>query len=279
MTSALVNNIIPFSNVDGPGCRSAIFLQGCTLKCLFCHNPETINKCINCGKCVKSCPQHALTIKNGKVLWNKDLCVSCDTCIHVCAHLASPRVREMSPQDIINEIKPYIPYIRGITVSGGECTMWKDFLKELFILAKKENLTCLIDSNGTLDFSLNKDLLDLSDGVMLDVKAYDQKFHEYLCKGKNDIILKNLKYLKSVNKLYEVRTVLLNNNRDANLDTIKNVSKIIGDSIRYKLIKYRPYGVRDEGKKELGNTEFDNLEALKLIEYAKECGALKATLI
>lgn len=38
----LVNQVIPFSNVEGQGNRFAIFLQGCDVRCVYCHNPETI---------------------------------------------------------------------------------------------------------------------------------------------------------------------------------------------------------------------------------------------
>lgn len=279
MKRALVNNIIPFSNVDGEGNRSAIFFQSCTLKCLFCHNPETINLCINCGKCVSTCPVQALSLLDGKVVWDKAKCINCDTCIKTCQNLSSPKTRLMSASDIMNEISSYIPYIRGITVSGGECMVWEEFLIELFTLAKEKGLSCLIDSNGTIDFENNKKLLDLSDGVMLDVKAYDNEFHNFMCKKNNDLILKNLHYLIKANKLYEVRTVLFPNFEDKNKETVKNVSKIIGPDIRYKLIKYRPYGVREEGIKNISDKEYKMDDALKMKEYAISNGALKATLI
>ena len=64
--TAPVNKIIPFSNVDGPSNRMAIFFQGCQFNCRFCHNPETINLCIHCGKCVETCPTNALTKENNK---------------------------------------------------------------------------------------------------------------------------------------------------------------------------------------------------------------------
>ena len=64
---ALVNKIIPFSCIDGPGNRTSIFFQGCNFKCSYCHNPETINKCVNCGKCVAVCPVNALEIKDKKL--------------------------------------------------------------------------------------------------------------------------------------------------------------------------------------------------------------------
>ena len=54
-----VNKIIPFSAVDGPGNRTAVFLQGCNFDCRYCHNPETRNLCRNCGSCVEKCPKGA----------------------------------------------------------------------------------------------------------------------------------------------------------------------------------------------------------------------------
>ena len=74
---ALVNKIIPFSCIDGPGNRTAIFFQGCNFKCTYCHNPETINKCISCGKCVLTCPVNALDIIDKKVVWDSNKCVDC----------------------------------------------------------------------------------------------------------------------------------------------------------------------------------------------------------
>ena len=56
-----VNKIIPFSSVDGPGNRTAVFVQGCNFNCHYCHNPETRAVCISCGDCVATCPAGALT--------------------------------------------------------------------------------------------------------------------------------------------------------------------------------------------------------------------------
>ena len=58
-----INRIIPFSNVDGPGNRFAVFLQECNVNCLYCHNPETINRCNSCGICITTCPAGALSWK------------------------------------------------------------------------------------------------------------------------------------------------------------------------------------------------------------------------
>ena len=100
MIKAPVNKIISFSNVDGPGNRTSIFFQSCPFHCLYCHNPETINYCIHCGKCVKTCPVEALSMINGKVVWDKDKCVGCDTCIKTCPNLSSPKITYMSVDEV-----------------------------------------------------------------------------------------------------------------------------------------------------------------------------------
>lgn len=132
MTRAPINKIIPLSLVDGPGNRTSVFFQGCNLTCAYCHNPETQRLCSHCGICVSGCPTRALTNATGVVNWNYDTCISCDQCINICPSFASPRVRNMTPDEVFNEVQKNIPFIRGITVSGGECSLYPNFIKELF---------------------------------------------------------------------------------------------------------------------------------------------------
>ncbi|MBO5496276.1 MAG: radical SAM protein, partial [Oscillospiraceae bacterium] len=134
---APVNRIIPFSNVDGPGNRTAIFFQGCSFNCLFCHNPETIHLCSGCGACVEKCPAGALRFDGaGQVVWDSASCVQCDTCIKLCPHDASPKIRWMTVEEVMKEVRRAAPYIEGITTSGGECTLQNEFLIELFTAAR-----------------------------------------------------------------------------------------------------------------------------------------------
>lgn len=279
MKTAPVNKIIPFSNVDGPSNRMAIFFQGCPFNCRFCHNPETIHMCCSCGDCVKTCPVHALTVKEGKIIWNKDLCVSCDTCLKTCHHDASPKITYMSTNDLLHQIERAAPYIAGITLSGGECTLQKDFICELFPKVKAMGLTTLLDSNGSLDFKKEPEILEYCDGVMLDVKAYEKNFSDWLISYPQDVILKNLHYLLSVNKLEEVRTVIFPNRDKENTDTVSYVAKVIGDRCRYKIIRYRPFGVRDIYRKELGEETTDEAYARSYVELAKSLGAKQAVMI
>lgn len=270
MMKAPVNKIIPFSNVDGPGNRCAIFFQSCPFSCLYCHNPETIHMCVHCGECVKTCPTHALEIQNEKVIWHPEICVDCDTCIHTCPHLASPKIRYMSVEELVAQIKKKRAFLRGITVSGGECMNHADFLLALFTEVKKLGLSALIDSNGYYDFTQYPALLKACDGVMLDVKAVDHDFHKKLTGCDNQTVLKNLDFLLAQNKLEEVRTVILPNQDEQNEKTVRYVSELLGEKSRYKLIRYRYYGVREEGLKALGKT---NVSKEYVAQYQKICEA------
>lgn len=247
MSSAPINKIIPYSVVDGPGNRVSVFVQKCNIRCLYCHNPETQNMCRNCGRCVAVCPAKALTIKDGIVHWKKADCSGCDTCIRICEYNASPKVRWMEAEDVFHVVKKSIPFIRGITVSGGECDLYPDFLLELFRLVKREALTCLMDCNGTVDLSLYPELIECSDGVMLDVKAWDDRVFQALTGASGENVKKNLVYLEKQNKLEELRIVCLPGYVDAEavltgIASILRPETVSGTPL--KLIRFRRFGVR-----------------------------------
>lgn len=251
MTAATVNKIIPFSSVDGPGNRTAVFLQGCNFDCKYCHNPETIARCIHCGACVPYCQPKALTVENGKVTYDITKCVLCDECFHHCPHGSSPRTRELTAEQVMAQVRRNMPFIRGITVSGGECTRWPGFLRELLTLAKAEGLDTLLDSNGSYDFSTDPELMAVTDGVMLDVKAWSPQEHLTVTGRDNRTVLKNLRWLAENGKLTEVRTVIVPGLFDC-AQTVENVSRLLAETrstaTRYKIIRYRPMGVREAYK-------------------------------
>lgn len=271
MTTALVNRIIPMSIVDGPGNRTSVFLQGCNISCAYCHNPETKRICNSCGVCVSGCQFEALTMVGGYVKWDAEKCRMCDSCIKICPNFASPRVRSMSAKEVFHEIEKNIPFIRGITISGGECMLYPDFLQEIFAIAAGNGLSCLIDSNGMTDFSLYHDLMQLCDGVMLDVKSWNERVYKKLTKADNSMVKKNLCYLMDCNKLEELRIVCLQREVDAEA-VIKGISEIFGAKvakIKLKLIKFRHYGVR--GRLE-NTTSPDDDYMKKLLQLAMERG-------
>jgi len=246
---ALINRIIPFSSVDGPGNRTVIFFQGCNMNCTYCHNPETRKHCRHCGICIDHCPSNALTWdSNGRVHYDPEICTQCDTCIRVCPYDSTPKAIEMTPEEVYQKVKKQIPFIRGITVSGGECMLEWEFIKKLFQYAKEDGLTTLIDSNGSVSFEQFPELLEVTDGVMLDIKVMDESEHKKVTELSNKETLKNAVFLAKKGKLQETRTVIA-----PDLYQVRENIQQLGEFLLplqketkflVKLIAYRPEGVR-----------------------------------
>lgn len=279
MSTAVVNKIIPFSCVDGPGNRTAVFLQGCNFDCRYCHNPETIQNCIHCGACVPYCKPGALSAVDGRVRYDITKCVLCDECFHHCPNGSSPRTRELTPAQVMAEVKRNMPFIRGVTVSGGECTRWRDFLVEFLALAKQAGLGTLLDSNGSYDFSADPELMDVTDGVMLDIKAWTPEDHERVTGRDNGTVLKNLRWLAEHGKLPEVRTVVVPELFDCE-QTVRNVCEVLRQTgnlqTRYKVICYRPMGVREAHK---GLKAPEQAELQRLAQIAEGYGLTDVVVI
>ena len=210
----IVNKIIPFSNVDGPGNRLSIFFQGCNFDCLYCHNPETIE-----------------IMKEGN---------------------CSDDVTAMTVEEIMNEITEVAPFISGITVSGGECTLQWRFLTELFTAVKEKwpKMTCFVDSNCSFPLwtEEKKEFVEIFDKMMIDIKGFSEEEHNLITGTTNRTVIENFRFLAGLDKVYEVRTVIVPEITD-NEKMVDNISKLIAEcnsDIKYKIIKFRQNGVRED---------------------------------
>jgi pyruvate formate lyase activating enzyme len=245
---APVNKIINMSFIDGPGCRISIFLQGCNMKCIYCHNPETQNICTSCKKCLEGCKVGALKF-NDKITYDKDKCVNCDECIGICKNYASPKITYYTPNELFDYINKYKNFIDGITFSGGECTLHSDFIIEFTkIVHEKTSLNVFIDTNGYISEDDIDNLIDCVDGFMFDLKAFEDNTHLKVTGVENSLVLSNINKCSKSSKLYEIRTVLIENINDDENIFLKEIEYIkdLNDYTKFKLIPFRNYGVKGE---------------------------------
>ena len=251
-TRATISKILTYSIVDGPGNRLVIFLQGCNFNCAGCHNPHTIGECNHCGDCIPACHVDALSLVDGRIAYDPLACDHCDDCLEVCPISANPMVREYSVAEILALAREHRPFLTGVTVSGGEPTMQLDFVIELFRAIKSDNelanLTCFIDSNGHLGASGWERVLPVTDGVMLDIKSFENPTHQALTGKQNVASLESARILNAAGKLYELRFLLIpgKTDNDAELDGLIEFVKGLAGDTRVKLNAIQHHGVRGE---------------------------------
>lgn len=243
MRDIIVNKIIPFSTVDGIGNRCAIFVQGCNVNCIYCHNSETINLCNECRECIEVCDQNALTYLYNKIHYNEDKCTFCDNCINLSKYQSSPKTKKYTVEELFQVVKRYKPFIRGITISGGEPTLYKDFLLKLFKKVKELGITCYVDTNGFYNGENLIDLIKETDNFLFDIKSIHQT--KSLCRTQLKGCLENLVHLLNLNKVEEVRTVIIGDYDDSK-NTVITVAKTLKNypDVTYKLIKVHTLGLK-----------------------------------
>ena len=203
MTSkAFIHSTESFGSVDGPGIRFLIFMQGCHMRCRYCHNPDT---------------------------W-KDGSVDCGSVTTVSELL-----------DKAERYRSYWGPEGGITVSGGEALLQIDFLIELFEEAHRRGINTCLDtaaqpfSHEEPFFSKFERLMQSTDIVLLDIKHIDDERHRWLTGHGNAAILDCARYLSDIHKPVWIRHVLVPGITDDDtqlmrlrqfIDTLQNVQRV-----------------------------------------------------
>ena len=251
---ANIFNIQKFSVHDGPGIRTTVFFKGCPLKCLWCHNPESQNpnkeilydknKCTLCLSCVKECENNAIETRNNTLLTNMDKCTFCRDCTVCCIHGARQIAgKEYTVDEVVKEVlKDRVFYKNskgGVTLSGGEPLIYADFVEELLIRLKRENIHTAVDTCGAVDFEILKRVSKYTDLFLYDIKSMDDDKHILYTGVSNKNIIQNLIKLSQIHDNINLRLPLI---EGINADE-KHIIEILEllKNINIKKINLLPY--------------------------------------
>jgi len=238
----IITDIHRASVVDGPGIRTAVFLKGCPLSCIWCHNPETRSrnielavkneKCDTCADCLPHCPLGALDVVDGQITVDHTLCDNCLACVETCPTEAIFSYgRTVTVDEILGEVRKDVAYYRdsggGVTVSGGEPMMQPDFTLELLRRCKAQGIHTCLDTTGIGPAEAFRASLGHVDLYLFDYKASDAELHQRLTGAPLPAVLKTFEMLMSAGAKVRLRCPLVPgvNDDEAHLRRIAELSR------------------------------------------------------
>lgn len=257
--TGIVSDIQRFSIHDGPGIRTTVFLKGCNLRCRWCHNPEALDprpelqlfaaRCIACGACFDACRRGAHVMNDGRRAFLRQRCVACGTCAEGCYAEALVLVgREMSAEQVLAEVLQDRSYYRnsggGVTLSGGEPLLQRDFCRELLARSKAEALHTAIETNAAWPWDHVASVLPVTDLVMMDIKTTDAAAHEEWTGVSNEQVLANARRLAREPVELIVRTPIVPgvNDTPEEVGRVADFLRDFPNLLYYELLPYHPLG-------------------------------------
>ncbi len=242
----LIFDIRHFTLDDGPGIRTTVFLKGCPLSCIWCHNPESLSAqkeiafydhlCMKCGECVTACPEGAVNPLLKQRI-DRNRCTACEVCTEACPTTALKPVGRYYPPDELIQIllKDKIFYDvskGGVTFSGGEPTLFMDYVRPAMRELKRNAVHIALQTSGMFDLpEFRTKLLPYIDLIFYDLKIFDPEKHKKFTGVDNHRILSNLAILaKESNVEIIPRTPLVPDITDTpeNLKQIERFLKALG---------------------------------------------------
>ena len=282
---AIVSDIKRFAVHDGDGIRTTVFFKGCSLKCVWCHNPEGIsfkpqlayygNKCVNCGECVRVCPSGAHQMTERGHEFERDKCIGCGKCPDKCLGSALTFYgRKMSVEELLPLVLEDRDFYEtsggGVTLSGGECLMQADFCAEFLRRLKEEGIHTAVDTCGCVPRENLDKVLPYTDVFLYDLKAIDEEVHIDCTGRSNRSILENLRYIDSMGKEIEIRIPYVPRYNDDQIDKMALFVRGLKHVRRVKVLPYHNYAGSKYAALGMQNTLPGRLPGEEEIDFAQK---------
>ncbi len=192
---------------DGPGIRTTVFTKGCTLRCAWCHNPESLrpgpellyyaDKCLHCGLCLDACPAAAHTMSAVSHELAREKCTGCGACVETCPGRAlelagTNRDTDSLVEEILRDKDVYDQTGGGVTVSGGEPLLQPEPLAELLAACRARGVHTAVETAGNVPPDSLAAVLPHVDLFLWDFKAVSPDLHQRGTGADNAQILANL---------------------------------------------------------------------------------------
>ncbi|MBQ4337793.1 MAG: glycyl-radical enzyme activating protein [Clostridia bacterium] len=259
----IVFNIQKYCIHDGDGIRTCVFLKGCPLRCIWCHNPESYekapalsfnkHKCSSCGRCLSGC--YARTIENGTLELMREKCTRCGKCADICFNGANEIIgKEMTAPEVLTEVLKdkmfYDTSGGGITLTGGEPSYQPDFTLELLSLSKEAGISLAIETCGAGPRDFYEKAARYGTTFLFDIKCIDPVLHRRLTGADNAHIMANLRYLMDSGADIIIRLPLIPGCNDSDGDIALLAAFLKENKEHYRYAEIMPYHVSGAGKAE-----------------------------
>ncbi len=219
----LIFDIKRFSLNDGPGIRTTLFMKGCPLHCVWCHNPEGISakpvklynkkKCIGCASCVEACPNGVLHLTPDGIVESGN-CILCGGCAEVCPSKAMEIAGKQWKMDELMRVLEKERQIMtdsggGVTMCGGEPMMHPDYLIQLLQLVGEKGFHRAVDTTlFTLRWNVER-VIQCCELLLIDLKLMDSVQHQRYTGVPNEVILENIQFVSQTAHPYWIRIPLI----------------------------------------------------------------------